>query len=571
MKSYRNFELAIYVTAQNVMDMPLDTEALQEQFDFFEKHLRVSKLYLETYRDGSVPSEKLMAVKEFFAGKGIVASTGITNSSTSMEGSEIRIGNLFCYNDPETLDLLKITFERMASEFDEIMIDDFFSTNCTCERCRAGKGNRTWTDYRLEKMTEISRDYVIDPAKKVNPKVNITLKYPTWGESFQRLGYNTETEPFLYDQIYSGTETRHTTYSIFRNPRYTSFSLIRWLASINDNNGGGWFDPYMCGGSINNYLEQAHLTLLAKPKEINLFCYGSLWNTVLIPALGFELDRIDGYLGYLGKPVGVSTYLPVHSSGEDHIYDYLGMAGIPIDPSVYFPETDAPVLLTGAAACDGQITDKIKAHLLGGGDVFATPGFMYALQDDGDGIDEFTGLRVTNGKITDSFFGAFEIGWSNDVDYAHASRPVTFPVVDWKTNDCNFLAIIATEQMPTPVLAYSFYGRGRFYVLNLPDVWSDVYALPSELLTLIRKKLSVSLPAYIEGEAKIAVFPYDNRTMVLQSFLEHGAKVKIHVKGDVDAIRNVVSDEETQVLYSRDGESIFEIALPPMAQTVVGW
>ena len=570
MTRYSNFDLAIYVTAQNVMAMPDDESSLDEQFSFFGKHLKVSKLYLETYREDTVPSEKLMAVKSYFEKKRIKTATGITTSSPSAAHAEIRIGNLYCYNDPALLDLLKRTFERMASEFDEIMIDDFFSTNCTCTRCRDAKGERTWTDYRLSRMTEISREYVIEPARKINPEVNIILKYPTWGESFQRLGYNTETQPKLFDQIYAGTETRHTTYSIFRNPRYTSFSLIRWLSSIQNNNGGGWFDPYMCGGSINNYLEQAHLTLLSKPKEITLFCYGSLLDTVLVPALGFELDRMDRFLGKLGEPTGISTYLPVHSSGEDHVYDFLGMCGIPIAPSVHFPTPDEPVLLTGASGCDKDVGERIKNHLIHGGDVFATPGFMCRLQED-DLIDEFTGLRVTSGKITDNHFGSFEVGWSDAVDYNEAGRPITFPIIDWKTNDCEFLAIIAREQMPTPVLAFSYYGKGRFFVLNLPDVWSDTYALPVPLLTLIRKKTSEHLPVYIEGEARIAVFPYSNNAMVLQSFLEHGSNVKIHIRGDVESIRNIESGTSTTALYKIDGESVFELAIPPLAQTAVKW
>ena len=571
MNKYNNFELAVYVTAQDVMSMPDDPNELAAQFEFFQKNLNVSKLYLETFRNGFVPREKMSSVKEFFSERRLKTSTSLMNVSSTAQNADIRIGNAFCYNDPELLHLLKETFERMASDFDEIMIDDCFFTNCTCSRCRKDKKNRSWAEYRMQKMTEISRDYVIGPAKKVNPDVYIILKYPTWGESFSRQGYSTETQPAMFDAIYAGTETRHTTYSIFRNPRYTSFSIIRWLESIRGNNLGGWFDPYMCGGSINNYLEQAHLTLLSKPFEITLFCYGSLLDTVLVPALGFELKRIDGYLGKLGNPEGISTYLPVHSSGEDHVYDYLGMAGVPIAPSIHFPDDGTPVLLTGAAAQDGDVVEKISSQLIGGGDVFATPVFMRRLQRHGDAVDEFTGMRVTEGKITSDSFGAFEVGWSDNVDYTHSRQPMTFPVIDWKTNDCNFLAIIAKEQMPTPLLAYSYYGTGRFYVLNLPDAWSDIYHLPSEVLTLIRKKMSSHLDVYLEGEANIAVFPYDNNTLVLQSFLEHGSRAKVHMSGDVTAITNLVSGEIQKRLYAKDDESVFEIAIPPQSQLAFSW
>ncbi len=93
------------------------------------------------------------------------------------------------------------------------------------------------------------------------------------------------------DRIHAGTETRHTTYSLFKNPRYTSYSLIRYLANLKEhNNGGGWIDNIMCG-SLDAYLEQANLTLLAKPPELTLFCTGLLQTGSWRAALGCRLPN----------------------------------------------------------------------------------------------------------------------------------------------------------------------------------------------------------------------------------------------------------------------------------------
>ena len=57
-------------------------------------------------------------------------------------------------------------------------------------------------------MDDVSRHLIINPARAVNPKVRIIIKYPNWYESFQALGYDLAVQPRLFDAIYTGTETR---------------------------------------------------------------------------------------------------------------------------------------------------------------------------------------------------------------------------------------------------------------------------------------------------------------------------------------------------------------------------
>lgn len=39
---------------------------------------------------------------------------------------------------------------------------------------------------------------------------------------------------------------------------------------------------------------------------------------------------MDKIVGQLGNPVGVSTYEPYDSDGEDQLINYVGMCGIPL-------------------------------------------------------------------------------------------------------------------------------------------------------------------------------------------------------------------------------------------------
>ena len=59
-------------------------------------------------------------------------------------------------------------------------------------------------------MNEAGRDLVLNPAKKVNPKVKVIIKYPNWYDHFQGLGFNLEKGPQMFDGCgpYKKLETR---------------------------------------------------------------------------------------------------------------------------------------------------------------------------------------------------------------------------------------------------------------------------------------------------------------------------------------------------------------------------
>lgn len=568
MEQYQNFKLSVYCTVHDVMKMPDTYPAFLQTIAFFQKHLKLSKVYIETYRDDTVDSKKLLQVKDFFNRAGIETATGITTVNTKV--GKVNVAGVMCYTNTEQLDELRRLFVRMATDFDEIMIDDFLNTNCTCDTCREAKGDQTWTQFRLRKMTEICRDYFLAPARAANPKVKITIKYPTWMHSFQRLGYNPETQPFLFDATYSGTETRHTTYSFFRNPRYTSYSLIRWLQSCPPhNNRGGWFDPYLCDNPLNSYVEQAYMTLFSRPEEITLFCFGSLLDTKFVPLLGHELSQMDKFLGALGQPVGVKTYLPYHSDGEDHVYDFLGMCGVPCDPVAIFPEEPCTVLLTASSACDPDVLSRVREHLTAGNDAAFTAGFVRVMQD--RGLEEFTAMRLSGTTMRSNHFGAFEGCWDAAVRYNYSGKEIGMPIADWKLNDCDYKAAMFSESMPNPLVTYTNYGSGRAYFINIPDDYADIYWLPDTVLDKYRMHLSRALPVRFEGQAKVALFPYDNNTFVLQSFLEHGTVVRVYIKGDTGELTRLDNDGKIERLYQAGGESVFEFAIMPGSHIPLAW
>ena len=137
-------------------------------------------------------------------------------------------------------------------------------------------------------------------------------------------------------------------------------------------------------------------------------------------------QQVDGFVGKLGKPIGVKTYKPYHSSGEDFLASYLGMIGIPMDIVPEFPAEAATVLLTEAAKYDPAIVDRIRRQLQDGENVVITSGLLKALQ--GKGIEDIVELEYTGRTVsTREFFGR---GLS-----ARSESDILIPEIRYATND----------------------------------------------------------------------------------------------------------------------------------------
>ena len=181
-----------------------------------------------------------------------MTTTGVGKHSTGW-------GPISCYTDPATQEKLQRIFEYAAGLFDEVMIDDFWFTDCQCPQCDAARRAKTvkigtqaypvagdtWEDYRCELMVRLSQERLPAAAKRVNPKARLIIKYPQWYDQFHERGYEVLRETADFDRIWVGTETRD-----YRDPRwggtpqYEAYFIMRWLGGIGGPKcGGGWYDP----------------------------------------------------------------------------------------------------------------------------------------------------------------------------------------------------------------------------------------------------------------------------------------------------------------------------------------
>jgi hypothetical protein len=563
--NYQNFITSVYARVYEVRRMA-DLNWLEPRWNELSRQVKIDKIYLETHRDMVVAEkETVIKLKRFFQDRGIRVAGGIT-----ITVSEMNRFQTFCYTNPEHRKKLKEIVEYTAGLFDEIILDDFFFTNCKCESCIRAKGNKSWTRFRLDLLDEAARELIIKPAKAVNPKVKLVIKYPNWYEHFQGLGFNLETEPKIFDGIYTGTETRDRTGDQHLQ-EYLGYSIFRYFENIKPGgNGGGWVDT-AASRYMDRYAEQLWLTLFAKAPEITLFDFAQMqrqirpadrapWQgqqtsfdfdkmmepiirpdgtsvkpTTIARAAGYTFEQIDSFLGKLGKPVGLKSYKPYHSTGEDFLHSYLGMIGIPVDLVPEFPGEAPIMLLTESSAFDGSIVEKIKRQLMEGKSIVITSGLLRALQ--GKGIEDIAEIRHTDRKaVIKNFRG------QNAVP---PDLHILIPEIQYLTNDVwELVSGMTQNDLGYPLLLQAGYAKGTLYVLTIPDNFSDLYSFPAQVLTQIRNVLLRDIFVRIESPGDVSLFVYDNNTFIVESFLPENTEVRISLDRKYTKIRDIITGQE---------------------------
>ena len=580
MGNYRNFKLVYYFVAQATARA--EKEKLEKDIAFFEKHMRVDKVYLEPFRGGIMADEDHVELcRSVFEAHGVEVSGGLTTTITTPDGDEPkqRLFDTFCYNDEKMTKRLQDVCAFLGKHFSEFIIDDFFFTNCTCEVCRrerdkfnaaSGIADGSWKEYRLSLMEMVSRDYIIAPAKAVNPDCSITIKYPNWAESYQETGYNPAAQRRLFDRIYTGTEARDTVTTDQHLPRYLSYSLMTYFEAMwPGRNGGGWFDPFDLH-ITEQYLEQAYLTAFSKPRELMMFCFQALADNPFVPPLGYHLDKLDEVLDYCGKPVGIQCYLPDNCQGEDNVQDFLGMCGLPVMLTPYWPESAQAILLTRSSACDPDVVEKLEKYVSEGGKALVTSGFLEAVTD--RGIQRMTSIRLPGRKIRGRHYRVEQDRQWNRLEFPTGTEEIGIPVCEFRNNATWAVVKVADTEESFGILLKDTYGKGQMWTLAVPDSFPDLYKIPGKALTRIRREFP-ACGAWLECKAGISLFPYDNDALIIYPYVtaqSQPSTVYLHILGEVKSLEMPVRKDfrtgeilRISPLYCRDGETVFELPAMP--------
>lgn len=573
---YENFRVAVYCRAQEVQKMA-DPKWLADNWEAVSREVHVDKVYIETHRDRIlIDAATLEAAKQFFATKGVAVAGGITYTVSEPNRFET-----FSYSDPGHRRAVQEIAEHTARHFDEFILDDFFFTSTKSEYDvkaleKMDKGARSWTGYRLAVMEDAAKNLVIGPAKRVNPKARVVIKYPNWYDHFPALGFNLARGPQLFDGIYTGTETRDAVRSAQHLQPYLGYNIMRYFENVAPGrNGGGWVDT---GGATfyDRYAEQLWLTLFARAApEITLFDIRQMlypldakkssprqmtptsfsFGKVIEPVqaadgatftpthyarvAGVSFEAVDGLLGKLGKPLGVKSYKPYNSQGsEDFLQNYIGMAGIPVEMVPAFPADEAVVLLTAQAAADPNIVDLIEGQLKRGKNVVITSGLLEALQ--GRGLARIAELE-DSGRV--ALVSRFIVGRGDVI----SGPPVLIPQVTYRTNDSWELVSAVDGDNGWPILHDADYLGGQLQVLTIPENFSDLSNYPEPVLNAIRRVVTAALPVKLEAPGKVSLFVYDNGAFIVHNFRDEPVNAGVTLRAGAAGLTDLLSGEKLAV------------------------
>ncbi|MGH8024292.1 MAG: hypothetical protein ACRED1_11960, partial [Limisphaerales bacterium] len=526
---YKSFTVSTYATEGTVSSLMDGSLSPAETWSRLTRNLKIDKIYIEVMRNDTLVDEAgLEKLKKFYQAQGAHVCGGLAFSISERNGYEG-----FDYANPADREFFRKSVAMAARHFNEILLDDYFFFDRKTAYDIQAKGDRTWTQFRLDTMREVVKDLLMKTARQVNPRCKVIVKMANWYDQYAGMGNDTEFVPRMVDGMFAGTESSLWVGQEQHLQPYLSYDIMRFMDNLKPGiNQGGWVDE---SGAvpIDRYSEQLLDTVFARCPEMCCFNYSGLLRDVppfaihdrpwddeptslnlaeVRQTLGpgqkltyadvaaYTLGQADKVLVHLGRPVGIKTYTPYHATGEEFLHDYLGMIGLPMDILPYFP-TDAPmVILTEQARFDPHIIRKIEARLKAGKSVCVTSGFLRAMQNKGvQGICELedTGVSVLVRRFTfaggpgASFFFRRDFDRrggesTNAPDPLDAQRDILIPEIKYfnvLTHDAWGDVLAITPGGTTyPLLLSCDYSKGKFHVLTIPNDPADSSAFPPAAL-----------------------------------------------------------------------------------------
>jgi hypothetical protein len=269
--------------------------------------------------------------------------------------------------------------------FDEIIIDDWYFTQCTCDECITARGDQTWAKYYTDLMVKLSQERVVKPAHAVNPNARVIIKFPQWNDQFHMRGYDVVRESKVFDGIWVGTEDRNFDYQTSRGYEigYNAYFNMRWLRTLGSV-GGGWFDTGGTRTKVTTYLEQARHTVLGAGRNMILWSYsGHLGATPKMEALSKELPGLIKLAKMVqGKPIkGIHLLKPGNSEPfeEEWVCSFLGELGIPFVPASEMDERAQSAVFPVQVLKDPRFVGKFERFVNKGAPVVITDGLAKRL------------------------------------------------------------------------------------------------------------------------------------------------------------------------------------------------
>ena len=515
---WQHIKTAMFFTSVDVEKLLATPEERRATLAYFAP-LRLSKVYLEDARGDVAAVAFLREIAAALKAEGLEVSGAVVPADKGP----------LCYNDPKDMATLEGRVRVLAQVFDEIIVDDWLFTTCTCAKCLAGRGSDSWADYRSRLVAEQSKRHLIDAAKQVRPGVQVIIKYPNWYEGHRQHGYDVARQTPQFDGVSVGIETRQRATHDQHIPIYSGYVFQQWIGGdAGPKWRSAWLDNYDMQGDPNDYVAQVWQAVLARTPEIIFWCAGQLHPPIpaadVYPHLVGLMPEFDRLAGMLNGPArGIAIHLPLGSVGEYNIFGYFGMIGLPMAPRTSFPADTKTAIFTQHSLRDPQLAAELLARIRAGKEVFLTWPLLQNLRD--SELGRVFNVIGESGTVASSTFRVREGFWdSKPVEAAH---PFTFPKIQTSTWPYVREVALVREDADFGVLLTTPYAEGQVDVLNLPDNNYNLLRLPEPVLNSIRRIFAEELGVRLIGPGGVALYPFGERQYVLYNMSDGPAKVAL--------------------------------------------
>jgi hypothetical protein len=250
-----------------------------------------------------------------------------------------------------------------------------------------------------------------------------------------------------------------------------------------------------------------------------------------------------------------------------YLQNYIGMIGVPMDLYPYFPDDRGTILLTEEAKFDPDLVSKIWKHLNEDKTVVITSGLLKALQ--GKGIEKIVEVEDTGRKASVNAFTFRRVMDEEPANVYFSDSEIMIPELAYGLVDSEEIIQGLYKETSRYPLLLQVRGltKGKFFILTIPENFDDLYHLPPEVLSQIRRDLMEDIPVYLDGPAKICLFTYDNNTFIAKSYQPYPVRYNIVIKKAGAKLTNLVTGRAVQG-YAKGDTTLFEVLQPPRTYAV---
>jgi hypothetical protein len=561
----RAIRLSTYFKADEFERYLKGEDAIDQAIGVCEGY-RIQRVYLETFRGGFQPLREVIAhARDRFRGAGFDVAGAISTTKYGIPGNVLTF--FPCLTHEQSQKDLEKMFRFAAGLFDTILIDEYIWSHCTCDRCQAAKGDRTWTDFRCAQLRQVCHDFVITPARAVNPNIRLIYKFPAMYEELAHQGQDIDFMLQEFDGIWAGTEVGpfvEFPQNMLRSQGpYRAFFYMHWMLAMGgEKTGGGWIMPLQDSGYLR---DSAYQSVLAGPPELVLHPYGGIsskfdWDLGgegEFPALLRDTSALVKLASIVKEnPLrGLATARPSRVKPWDfgkaydaNVFDFIGQLGIPLLSMRNLPERAEGYFLSLHVRGLADYQSKIQKLTESRAPILVTDGLASFLDRQ---LLDSPNVQVIETSVSEPTLYDYR-GFPDPYDLAQRLRPIPRAEA-WAALADEIGWDVSMRYMADPHMAAKVFSLALGGAEQFRRRWPA-----ATYLEALRERFLKPFGLSLRGSLRVSLQPLGREFVVLHNFNDYPVSMWLKSEGEsnIEAVVSLPSIARIKVLRSEGGARV---------------